>query len=119
MTSGYDPVASWTKPYLGNLRLHKLFLSPLNPLTRLGARGDKRERNLSIVLIRHSNNADVGYERVVEEMALEFRWCDLETTNLHDLLEAVNDENIVVGVDDSFISCADPSSNHPSQSPSK
>lgn len=42
-------------------------------------------------------------------MTLKFRWSDLETTDFHNLLEAVYDENIIVGIDDSFVACADPS----------
>ena len=99
---------AWINPHLGDLSLHKLLLPPLNLLARLGTRGDKRKRNLPAILIRYSNDANVGYERVVEEMTLEFCWRDLETADFHDLLEAVNDENVVICIDDGLVSCADP-----------
>ena len=98
------------KAYLCDLCLHKLLLPPLNPLARLSTRGDKRERDLPTILIRHSNDANIRYERVIEEMTLEFCRCDLKTANFHDLLHAVNDKKIVIDVDDSFITRTDPSS---------
>ena len=42
-------------------------------------------------------------------MTLEFCWCDLEAANFHDLLEAINDEHVVIFVDHGFVACADPS----------
>jgi hypothetical protein len=54
---------------------------------------------------------------VVEKVALEFCRCDLEAADFHDLLEAVNNENVVIDIDDSFIACADPSKTYPISPP--
>lgn len=100
-----------TNPYLSDQCFHHLFLPSFDPLARIGVRDDKRERDLSAVFVRYSDDANVGHERVVEEVALELCRSDLKTTDFHDFLEAVDDENIIVGVDDSFVTGADPSRN--------
>ena len=102
-------MTSCTNPYLGDLCHHKLLLPLCNPLACLDTRDDKRERDLSIILIRYSNDANVGYERMIEKMTLEFRRCDLETADFHYLLEAVNDKQIIIAIDDGFIARTDPS----------
>ena len=103
-------------PHLGNLGFHETPLPPSNPLARLGTWDNKRKRSLSAVLVRHTNDTGIRYEWIAEEMALEFGWSHLETADLHNLLDAVDDKNIVAGVDDSFIACADPSRNQQSHS---
>lgn len=109
-------LAAVRMPYLGNLGLHKTLLPPSDPLVRLGTRDDKRKRNLAAVLVRHTNDTGIRYERIAEEMALEFGWSHLEATDFHNLLDALDDKNIVIGVDGGFIARADPSGNQQSQS---
>ena len=105
-----------TQTYLGDLRLDKLLLSSLDPFIRLCTRDNEREGDLPAVFVRYPNDTNVRYERVAQEMAFEFGWRDLETANFHDLLDAVNNKNVIIRVDDSFISCADPSREAKSES---
>src|SRR5882757_3269236 len=98
-----------TTSYLGDLRLHLLFFPPLDSLARKGTRNDKRKWNLPAVLVRYSDDTSIRHKRVIEEMSLEFCRCDLETAYFHDLLNTVNNKKVIIGIDDSFIACADPS----------
>ena len=95
--------------YLGDLRLHKLPLSSLDPFICLRTGDNKSERDFPTVFVRYSNDTNIGHEGIVQEMTLEFCGCNLKTADFHDLLEAVNDKNIVIWIDNGFVSRADPS----------
>ena len=98
-----------TNSYLGDLRLHKLSLPPLDLLVRLRARNDKREWDLTTVVVRDSNDTNIRYQRVIQKVTLEFCWRNLEAADFHDLLDAIDNENIVICIDDSLIASANPS----------
>lgn len=112
-------MTSCTHPYLGNLGLHELPLPPLDLLVCLRTRNDKREWDLPTVVVRDSNDTNIRYQRIIQKMTLEFCWRNLETTDFHDFLEAVNNENIVVCIDDSLITGANPSRSTKCESNSK
>ena len=76
----------------------------------LGVRAehDEREGQLSAVVIRDGDNADIRDIRMVEQVALELRRRDLERAHFDELFDPVDQEDLSSLVELGFVACPEP-----------
>ena len=76
----------------------------------LGVRAehDEREGQLSAVVIRDGDNADIRNIQVVEQMALELRRRNLKRAHFDELLDPVDEEDLSTLVELGFVACPEP-----------
>ncbi len=99
----------------GGTHLQKHLLRPrafarisLDTSLRPLGQDNKCDRELAAELVRDADDADVCDVRVVEQVALELGWGDLEAADFEELLDAVDDEELFALGEDDFVSGADP-----------
>jgi hypothetical protein len=69
---------------------------------------DEGERQFSMEFVGDTNDADLGNERMLDQVGLHLGGSNLETADLQHLLETIDDEDLHVLVDCNFVTGADP-----------
>ena len=72
------------------------------------AEHDEREGQLSAVVIRDGDNADIRDIRMVEQVALELRRRNLERAHFDELFDPVDEEDLSSLVELGFVACPEP-----------